>query len=691
MMTSLYYIIIVVLFALTCQKYAASIPTYPIFPKQAQFTIESIVFDAQDDRNLTEYIYDYDYNRLTLITQKTIEYYNYKWLQKAVYSLTDRSECNVYPIDMNNSADGFSAITDTNTNKTHIRSLQDFLLLTSNATYLGDTILRGFIHVEQWITSISIDTEIIFSFSKASYAMPWNNFHYSIPVQRILRRKSDGSSLQTDNFFDYRVNISSTPVAPPKGIYCKDWVPFYEWASGSNLGIQFSQVFSVRIDISTSIEQLWRSIHLRYHKSNDHQLVRYDYTPNDLIRNPVSIIFDYADSSLLGYTIDRRTGSCRIEQAVNMILSDSILHEPMITLINYEDFLLNPTDQIFQYVGIRPCRSSIMCSVFIKQENVFPSDPNEDWLVTNIEYSWSKRQNNDSMNGNNDNKYFFDYPVELYFKLYRRDGGIPADVSFQFYDYRTDVYLNEFDIHLCYRSNQLLYNHLAFQLKLINRTTVDDIENVIVNRRHLVENIREQMISLMEIKYLRISQVELDHHTKESGHNDTFYCIFTLLDRTPYIDETSEVGLIDAQMKLERSINEGKFRFVTIEGYYFEAIPYSLENVEHFYPFNPNVSVNEIQLINNMTTIIEREEIYEQIKYSSRSQALAIVGGMLTGFIFGTLFLISVFHMVKKKSQITGGITYNNISFRLNKNRQEKDEPKITMEHPMSVRNETDS
>ncbi|CAF5162973.1 unnamed protein product, partial [Rotaria sp. Silwood1] len=98
-------------------------------------------------------------------------------------------------------------------------------------------------------------------------------------------------------------------------------------------------------------------------------------------------------------------------------------------------------------------------------------------------------------------------------------------------------------------------------------------------------------------------------------------------------------------MKLERGINEGKFRVVTIEGYYFEAIPYSLENVEHFYPFNPNVSVNEIQLINNMTTIIEREEIYEQIKYSSKSQALAIVGGMLTGFIFGTLFLISVFHM----------------------------------------------
>ncbi|CAF3218031.1 unnamed protein product [Rotaria sp. Silwood2] len=483
MMTSLYHIIIVVLLALTRQIYADPAPAYPIFPTQAQFTIESIVFDGRDDRNLTEYIYDYDYNRLTVITQKTIAYHNYKWLQKAVYSLKDQSECNVYPIDINNSVDGLSAITDTSTKQTHIRSLQDFLLLTSNATYLGNTILRGFIYVEQWIASVSTDTEIIFSFGKAAYAMPWDTFHYSVPIQRILRRKSDGSPLQTDNFFDYRVNISSTPVAPPKGIYCKDWVPFYEWASGSDLGIQFSQVFSVRIDISTSIEQLWRSVHLHYHKSNEHQLVRYDYTPNDLTRNPVSIIFDYADSSLLAYTIDRRTGSCQIEQAVNVILSASILHEPIITLINYEDFLLNPSDQIFQYVGIRPCRGSIMCSIFIKQDRVFPSDPNEDWLVTNIEYSWSTRQNNDSMHDNDDNKFFFDYPVELYFKLYRKEGGIPADVSFQFYDYRSDVHLNEFDVHLCYRSNQLLYNHLAFQLKLSNRTTVDDIENVIVNRQ----------------------------------------------------------------------------------------------------------------------------------------------------------------------------------------------------------------
>ncbi|CAF1199686.1 unnamed protein product [Didymodactylos carnosus] len=140
--------------------------------------------------------------------------------------------------------------------------------------------------------------------------MPWDKSHYSIPIQRILRRKSDNSSLQIDNFFSYRVNISHIAVAPPKGIFCKDWMPFYGWVSASNMGIQFSQRFSVRIDMSTSIKQLWRSIHLRYYKLDERQLVHYDYTPNDLTRSPLSIIFDYADASLLAYTIDRCIGSC---------------------------------------------------------------------------------------------------------------------------------------------------------------------------------------------------------------------------------------------------------------------------------------------------------------------------------------------------------------------------------------------
>jgi hypothetical protein len=181
----------------------------------------------------------------------------------------------------------------------------------------------------------------------------------------------------------------------------------------------------------------------------------------------------------LAYTIDRRTGSCRIEQIFEMTSATSILHDPIEALIKYEDYLLNPTQRTFQYVGIRSCRGSISCYTFIAEYPLYPPDPNENWLVTNVEWAWSRRQNNGS---SHDDARIFDYPVQLHLKLYRTTGGLPADVSYEFYDYRTDVHLNEFDVNLCYRSNQLLYKHLAFQLKVVDQTTADEIENPALNR-----------------------------------------------------------------------------------------------------------------------------------------------------------------------------------------------------------------
>ena len=76
----------------------------------------------------------------------------------------------------------------------------------------------------------------------------------------------------------------------------------------------------------------------------------------------------------------------------------------------------------------------------------------------------------------------YDYPVYLNLNLYRRTNGPPANVHYEFYDYRTDVHLNEFDLSLCYRSNQLWYQHLAFQLRIINQQTPDGTENSSINR-----------------------------------------------------------------------------------------------------------------------------------------------------------------------------------------------------------------
>ena len=105
----------------------------------------------------------------------------------------------------------------------------------------------------------------------------------------------------------------------------------------------------------------------------------------------------------------------------------------------------------------------------------FPPDSQDDWLKTSLEWGWSKHDIDDDGAP-------YDYPVSLNLNLYRKIAGPPANVHYEFYDYRTDVYLSEFDVSLCYRSNQLWYNHLAFQLKLTNQPTPEGLENPAINR-----------------------------------------------------------------------------------------------------------------------------------------------------------------------------------------------------------------
>ena len=70
----------------------------------------------------------------------------------------------------------------------------------------------------------------------------------------------------------------------------------------------------------------------------------------------------------------------------------------------------------------------------------------------------------------------------LNLNLYKKLNEPPSNVHYEFYDYRTDVHMNEFDVNLCYRSNQLWYQHVAFQLKITNQPTPDGIENPSINR-----------------------------------------------------------------------------------------------------------------------------------------------------------------------------------------------------------------
>lgn len=196
----------------------------------------------------------------------------------------------------------------------------------------------------------------------------------------------------------------------------------------------------------------------------------------------------------------------------------------------------------------------------------------------------------------------------------------------------------------------------------------------------------------MSIKYLRIAQLELDHHAKQQGQgNDTLYCTFTLLDRTPFVDANLETDLLDARQKLERDIDAGSFRFQTDDGLVVEAVPRSLEEAQYFHQFNPNSSVTTIDIVQNITVnrnrtfVVTIDEIYEKIQYSDGAQAGGVIGGTIVGLIVGTICVLLVTRLIQRKTSATptGVLTLRNISFRPSKHRKEDELATISMEHPI--------
>ena len=452
---------------------AETIPT-PRFSTQAQFLMENIM--AGDRRTLMEFIYDYENNRLLITKESTLEFYNFHTLKKAIYSRHNAKRCEVQPIDVNDPLDGLAAEINSTDNTTHIKGQADFLFLPSNATYLGETLIRGFVRVDQWSAPLSNDSYVTWSFAKADYLMPWKASNYSIPVQRVTRHRGDDEILQVLNVFSYRPMITSEDLTPLEGVYCDGLVADDDHWSLQDAGMVFPKKFSVRIDASTSAQQLWRSVHLRYHSSSERKLIRYDYTPNDNTESPVTVILDIREEAPRSYKINRRTGSCEINQTIDTIPTTAILHEPIEMLIKYENFLLSdPPRGIFQHSGDRACRGSIHCRIYVAQILGFPPESDDAWSIANIEWAWSRRHIEDETSP-------LDYPVYLNLNLYKADDEPAAHVRYAFYDYRTDVHLNEFDVSLCYRANQLWTQQLVFQLQVKNQTGIDGTENLSINR-----------------------------------------------------------------------------------------------------------------------------------------------------------------------------------------------------------------
>ena len=645
---------------------------YPKFPHQAEFFLENLINDGQHQRILFQCYYDYNGNHLIVINQENYEFHNYSRLTKAIYA---SHECQIYSIDHDNPLDGFSAVTHSEDYSTHIRPLEDFFLLTSNAVYLGESVQRGFIHVHQWKSMITNDSEIIWSFAKPNYTMPWTMNNYSIPIQRVIRRKDDGLILQVLNVFDYKPMIVKEDLTPPKGIFCEDLVPKTELISLQDVGLIFPAKFSIWIDVSTVIQRYWHAVHLRYYSTQQRRLIRYDYTDEENFLDPMTTIFDLSENFVRSYQINRRTGACLIKDSTEVILVRSVLHDPIETLIKYEDlFLTNPKQQFFQYTGQHRCRGSILCETYIGQVSQFPSDPEKDWSATSIEWAWSKQPESN-------------YPIYLHLNLYEDRNHYPGYIHYEFYDYQTNVYLNDFDVNLCYRSNQLLYEHLVFELKIFELSPSSqrmNSSNSILflrhSRRQVTESIHERMANLMSIDYLRISQLQLDYQFNQANDNQTIYCLFTLLDRTPFVQVDAQIGLKDARTKLENAINTQIFQFYTDCGLLIEAVQDSLKLVQF------NFHDQNILKING--TIPERIEIlHEKIQYSYPVQLTAMISGIFVGILSGLLLVFMVMSTMKRKvnQASANNFAFENISFHVRTAGEEEERATIAMEHPVHV------
>ena len=211
-------------------------------------------------------------------------------------------------------------------------------------------------------------------------------------------------------------------------------------------------------------------------------------------------------------------------------------------------------------------------------------------------------------------------------------------------------------------------------------------------RRDLAQSVRTELSRVMNVTSLRVSQVELDHTVNPADRNESLYCIFTLLDRTPYVDPNTEVELLDAQRQFEAILDAGQFQVETNDGIALRGIPKSLENIQYFYSFNGNRTGNEtIQYLNitihrNQTINVVIEQVREIIEYSDGAQAGAVVGGMIVGTLCGTLIVLAVFYTLKRKANrsTTGGLTFRNISFRVRSNRKQEDQATITMDSPLA-------
>ncbi|CAF1478775.1 unnamed protein product [Didymodactylos carnosus] len=294
-----------------------------------------------------------------------------------------------------------------------------------------------------------------------------------------------------------------------------------------------------------------------------------------------------------------------------------------------------PTKKVYQFNGLRPCRGSqIECVIVTTSLDNFPEIPatEETWDAMNVEWAWSQRNHSASINCPNPpcSETLFDYPVHLYLKLYRRThneglGFETEDVLYDFYELNDDIHQNEFDVSLCYRSNDLDYLRLAFNLKMNSN------ENFHLHRHALILGLHREAARVMNIQPLRISNLEVDYDQQD----DTVYALFTLLDKTPLLNSPEELNVQEARTKLETAINANNFTF-DLFFLFTDTNKITVKAV-------PNSMADSKQYI----SLHSRLNRKKTVKYTKGSQTGAVIGGILVGLIVGIILIVAIKYVRK--------------------------------------------
>ena len=264
----------------------------------------------------------------------------------------------------------------------------------------------------------------------------------------------------------------------------------------------------------------------------------------------------------------------------------------------------------------------------------------ETWAATNIEYGWSMRA--PLAPPPPDTRKTFDYPVNLYLKMYRfNDAANPSlfnlrteDLEYEFFEMSHELNPWDFDTSICYRSNNSEYLHLGM---VLNLERANLLEGNNLNRRLFERDLHLNLIDKMKVRYSRISGLEIDHERATNEVN----VFFTLLGRIPKPVSGSgpadnEPNAKEARDNLEKVINEGEFEF---------KLRLANETDSEVKVVGRKSSLKSSKQF--MSTHIAGRQVVKE-SYSSGSQAAAIIFGSIIGAVLGVL-LVGIVKVIRKE------------------------------------------